>query len=74
VPDGKALYSSPPMPVDVTNQSDLGRVVTTGIVRINSDLEPEPGRYFLQLVVNDSLAKIKQGPVVQWIDFEVVKD
>lgn len=62
------------MPVDVTNQSDLGRVVTTGIVRINSDLEPEPGRYFLQLVVNDSLAKIKQGPVVQWIDFEVVKD
>jgi VWFA-related protein len=70
--DGKAVYSSPPMPVDVANQSDLGRVVATGVVRINSDLEP--GRYFLQLVVNDSLARIKQGPVVQWIDFEVVKN
>ena len=69
--DGKIVQTSPPMSVDVTNQPDLTRIIATGLVRLNTDLEP--GKYFLQLVVSDPLSKDKQGEAMQWIDFEIVK-
>jgi VWFA-related protein len=69
--DGKIVQTSPLMSVDVTNQPDLTRIIATGLVRLNTDLEP--GKYFLQLVVTDPLSKEKQGEAMQWIDFEIVE-
>jgi VWFA-related protein len=69
--DGKIVQTSPLMSVDATNQPDLARIITAGLVQLNTDLEP--GKYFLQLVVSDPLSKDKQGEAMQWIDFEVVK-
>ncbi len=69
--EGKQVLSSPPMSVDVKNQADLERIVSTGVLRLSTDLEPGP--YFLQLVATDRLAKENQGNAVQWIDFEVIK-
>jgi len=69
--EGKQVLSSPPMAVDVKNQADLERIVSTGVLRLSTDLEPGP--YFLQLVARDQLAKENQGNAVQWIDFEVIK-
>lgn len=69
--DDKSIYGSSETAVDVANQADLARVFCTGVVRLTPDLEP--GNYYLQVVVTDKLAKNKQPPVVQWIDFEIVK-
>jgi VWFA-related protein len=69
--DDKSVYSSPEMTVDTSDQTDLTHLVAPGVVRLSSSLEP--GTYFLQVVVTDMLAREKQEPVMQWIDFEVVK-
>ena len=68
--DGKQVLSSPPMNVGVKNQTDLSRLVTTGVLRLNPDLEPGP--YFLQLIATDLVSKNKTKSV-QWIDFEIVR-
>lgn len=69
--DGKVLYTSAPMVVDVANQQDLSRIVASGVVRLDPNLEP--GVYYLQLTITDALADKKVPPAVQWIDFEAVK-
>jgi len=69
--DGTAVYTSPSMPVDTKNQTDLARMVAKGVVRLQREMEP--GRYFLQLVVSDPFAREKQAEAMQWIDFEIVK-
>jgi hypothetical protein len=69
--EGKQVLSSPIMPVDASNQSDLARLIATGVLRLNPDLEP--GNYFLQLIATDLLTSDKQAPAIQWIDFEIVK-
>lgn len=53
------------------NQPDLARLLTTGVMRLQDDLEP--GNYYLQVVITDKAAKHKQPPVTQWVDFEIVK-
>ena len=68
--EGKSIFSSPEMTVTSANQPDLARLLCNGTVRLTPDLEP--GNYFLQLVTVDKLAK-KPLPVVQWVDFELVK-
>lgn len=68
--DGKTVLSNPDTPIDVTNKDELGRILTTGSVRL-ADLEP--GNYYLQVVITDKAAKNKQVPLTQWVDFEVVK-
>ena len=69
--DGKQVFSSPIMPVDTTKQADLARIVTTGVLSLNPELEPGP--YYLQIIATDTLAKEKHSQAVQWIDFEIVK-
>ena len=67
--DGKQVLSSPPMPVDVRNQADPAHLLASGVLKLNPDLEP--GFYYLQIVATDVLTK--NGPAIQWIDFEIVK-
>src|SRR5258705_3276155 len=59
--DATNIYSSPPMVIDVSKQTDLSRVVANGVVGLDSALEP--GNYYLQVVITDTLATQKQEPV-----------
>jgi hypothetical protein len=69
--DGKQVFSSPILPVDTKNQADLARIVTTGVLSLNPELEP--GSYYLQIIATDALTKEKHSQAMQWIDFEIVK-
>ena len=69
--DGKAVYSGPETPVNAGNQTDLSRVLVSGSVRLSPDLEL--GNYYLQIVITDKTPKSKMAPVVQWIDFDIVR-
>ena len=69
--DGKVVYSGPETPIQVAGQPDPDRVVASSKVRLGPDLEP--GFYYLQVEITDKDAKGKAVPVVQWIDFEIVK-
>jgi hypothetical protein len=54
--ENRSVNASPATAVDVS-KAELGRVLTTGSLRLTPDLEPGN----------------KQVPVTQWIDFEIVK-
>jgi len=69
--DGKSVGPSAAGPIDVGRQSDFSRLFTTGVIGLPRDLEP--GRYYLQVVINDTAARNKQPPITQWVDFEIVK-
>jgi len=69
--DGKVVYSGPEVPIQTAGQPDPERVLVSGKVPLSRDLEP--GFYYLQVVITDKDAKGKALPVMQWIDFEVVK-
>ena len=69
--DGKEVYTGKAAPLDVTGQTDLQRIVAGAQLELGSTLSP--GEYVLQIVVDDHLAKEKQGTVSQWIDFAIVK-
>jgi VWFA-related protein len=69
--DGKVVYSAPEVPIQTAGQPDPERVLVSGKVPLSRDLEP--GFYYLQVVITDKNAKSKALPVMQWIDFEVVK-
>ncbi len=69
--DGKVVYSGPEAPIQITGQPDPERVLASGKVHLGPTLEP--GFYYLQVVITDKDAKDKAVPVVQWIDFEIVK-
>jgi VWFA-related protein len=69
--DGKSVKSGAETAINVTNQADLGRIMTTHAVRLTPDLEP--GNYYLQILITDRAAKGKQPPVIQWVDFEILK-
>ena len=69
--DGKVVKSSPEIALDVKDQSDPTRILTTSVMRLTPDLEP--GNYYLQLLLTDKGASAKQPPAIQWVDFEIVK-
>ncbi|HET6972919.1 MAG TPA: VWA domain-containing protein [Pyrinomonadaceae bacterium] len=69
--DGKVVYSAPEVPIQTAGQPDPERMLVNGKVPLSRDLEP--GFYYLQVVITDKDAKSKALPLVQWIDFEVVK-
>jgi VWFA-related protein len=69
--DGKMVYSGPEVPIGIGNQPDPSRMLVDGSVPLSPDLEA--GNYYLQVVITDKSAKGKAAPVVQWIDFEIVK-
>lgn len=68
--DGKTVKVPPAIPIDVTNKAETGPVLASGVFRLTPDLEP--GNYYLQVVIYDK-TKDKQVPVIQWVDFELVK-
>jgi len=69
--DGKRLFKYPDVGVDTSNQEDLRRVFVTMKFRLAADLEP--GHYYLQLAITDKTLKDEQPPVIEWVDFEIVK-
>jgi hypothetical protein len=69
--DGKRVFAYPDVQVDTANQTDLTRILVHLQFRLADDLEP--GHYYLQLAVTDNALKGKPQPVVQWVDFEIVK-
>ena len=69
--DGKNVYSGPEVPVQTANQPDPNRLVVSSAVKLGSNLEP--GSYYLQVVITDKNGKDKVAPVVQWIDFEILR-
>lgn len=68
--DGKAVKLNPETPVEI-KEADSARKLITDVIRLTPDLEP--GNYFLQVAMTDKTVKEKQAPVVQWVEFEVVK-
>ena len=70
--DDKKVYSTPQTPIVASDQTDLSRVVVKGVLRLAPELEP--GNYYLQIVITDKDASSKKvAPVVQWVDFDIVK-
>jgi hypothetical protein len=67
----KVVSSMPETPINFVNQTDLARLFTNGVIKLGGDFEP--GSYYLQVVITDKAVKEKQPPVVQWVDFEIVK-
>lgn len=69
--DGKEVFAGTAAPLIVTGQADLRRIAATAQLELDSKFSP--GEYVLQVIVEDLLAKDKQGTASQWIDFVVVK-
>lgn len=69
--DGKAVFAGPETPINASNQTDPSRLLVNGSLRLSPELEL--GNYYLQVVITDKGAKGKTMPVVQWIDFDIVK-
>jgi hypothetical protein len=70
--DGKPIGTGMETPVSVAEQTDLTRLFTTGVVKLDRNLER--GNYYLQVVITDKAARNKQPSVTQWVDFEIVKE
>lgn len=66
--DGKAIYQSPPRPIELKDQTDPKRLVCGGQLSLN---QLSPGDYLFHLIVTDPLAKPKYGRADQWMDFSV---
>ena len=73
--DQKPVFTGRVVPLDLTTQSDMKRLVAGGRMQLAGDMPV--GDYMIQVVVNDTLIaeknKDKRRTVTQWIDFEVVK-
>jgi len=69
--DGKVVKSNSEIVLDVKDQSDAARILTTNVMRLTPDLEP--GNYYLQLLLTDKAASAKRPSAIQWVDFEIVK-
>ena len=68
----ESTFSGAEAPIQTANQPDPNRLFVTGGIQLSKDLEA--GSYYLQVVIIDKNAKDKKAvPVVQWIDFEIVK-
>jgi VWFA-related protein len=69
--DGKALGSSPAMPVNPKGQTDAKRLIVSNDFRLGKQLTP--GDYTLQVTVVDRNAPEKHATAAQTADFEVVE-
>jgi VWFA-related protein len=69
--DGQPFYTGNPKLLDITNQTDLKRLITGGALRLGTDMTP--GEYVLQVIVTDMLAEDKYRTATQWIDFDIVR-
>jgi hypothetical protein len=68
--DGQRVGTETETAVSAVKQEDLGRLFTTGMVKLDQTLEP--GSYYLQVVITDKAARNQQPPITQWVDFEIV--
>ena len=68
--DGKPVKANAEVPVEVKDPS-ADRMLVTDVVRLTPDLEP--GNYYLQVALTEKTAKGKPVPVIQWVEFELVK-
>ncbi len=68
--DDRLLQSMPTLSFDGAGQPDPRRLALVGSFRLDATMEP--GRYVLEVAVQDKAAGPKAGPVAQWMDFEVV--
>jgi VWFA-related protein len=69
--EGQPEFTGKLQPFNVSNQADLKRLATGGVLRLGTDMSA--GEYILQVTVTDALAKEKYRRATQWIDFEIVK-
>ncbi len=69
--DGRLLYIGKRMPVEVGQQTDMGRLLAGGRMKLSA--QATPGEYVLQIVVTDLLDSQKPRVASQWIDFEIVE-
>jgi VWFA-related protein len=69
--DGKGIGPPTEIPLELKNQVDLSRLFINGSLRLNPDLEP--GDYYLQVVITDKAGRVRDTPITQWVDFEIVK-
>ncbi|MGA9994532.1 MAG: VWA domain-containing protein [Pyrinomonadaceae bacterium] len=68
--DGKEIFAAPERTLDISRQSDLHSIDTSGVFDLGRRMPP--GDYVLQVIVRDSLAKDKNRIATQWADFEVI--
>ena len=68
--DGKLILDGMQKPFELSSQTDLTHLKLTGAVAIGEKMLP--GDYVLQLIVIDTLTKIKQQVATQFVEFEVV--
>lgn len=72
--DGKPVFTGRIAALDLTNQSDLKRLVAGGQMQLASEMPL--GDYVIQVTVTDEMIKPndkeKRRTISQWIDFEVV--
>lgn len=69
--NGKLVFEGEPKLLDLTGQSDLRRLKSTGALSLAEQMEP--GEYVLQIVVKDEVAKDKYATATQFVQFEVVE-
>lgn len=68
--DGKEIFAAPERKLDISRQSDLHSIDTSGVFDLGRRMPP--GDYVLQVIVRDSLAKDQNRIATQWADFEVI--
>jgi VWFA-related protein len=68
--DDRLLQSMPILSFVGEGQPDPKRLALAGSFRLGATMEP--GRYVLEVAVQDKAAGSKAGPAAQWMDFEVV--
>ena len=70
--EDKRVQSFPAAPVELGNQPDSERIFISQMLRLGDNLET--GHYHLLLEITDKALRDKeQPPVIQWVDFEIVK-
>ena len=67
--EGEQVYAGQPSRVTAAASEDPRRLLVGQEVTLNA--RAQPGPYLLQVTATDKLAKAKEAPVVQWLDFEL---
>jgi len=69
--DGKIIFEGKQIPLELSGQTDLLRIKSTGAINLGSAMPA--GDYVLQIIVTDVLAKEKSKITTQFVQFEIVE-
>jgi hypothetical protein len=69
--DDRLVQSMPTLPFDGAGQPDPNRLALAGSFRLAATMEP--GRYVLEVAVQDTASGRKASPAVQWMGFDIVE-